>query len=76
MAKDLPAPEIEKLMLTHLQVTDDDLRILAGQRAQDVKDHLTKAGVGADRAFVVEPKMLAPDKKNNLKNSRVDFAIR
>jgi hypothetical protein len=55
IAKDLPAGEMEKLMLTHLVVTDDDLRILADQRAQDVKEHLVKAGVGAERVFVVEP---------------------
>ena len=44
MAKDLPVPEMEKLMLTHLQVTDDDLRQLAVERASHVRDRLVAMG--------------------------------
>ena len=33
MAKDIPVPEMEKLMLTHTEVTDGDVRALASQRA-------------------------------------------
>ncbi len=76
-AKDLPVPEMEKLMLTHTQVNDDDLRLLASQRAMKVKDAILRSGeVEQGRLFIIEPKSLAPEKRNTLKDSRVDFTIR
>jgi hypothetical protein len=75
--KDLPVPEMEKLMLTHIEVTNDDLRQLASRRALKVKDYIIKSGqVTADRAFLVEAKSLEPEKKENLKNSRVDLKLK
>ncbi|MDA8155020.1 MAG: DUF748 domain-containing protein [Actinomycetota bacterium] len=74
--KKLPVPEMEKLMLTHIKVTTDDLRQLASKRALAVKNYIIKSGkVAPDRVFLVEPKSLAPEKKDNLKNSRVDFKL-
>jgi hypothetical protein len=76
-AKDLPVPELEKLMLTHIEIKDDDLRQLASQRALKIKDYILKSGqVTADRVFLVEPKSLEPEKKEKLKNSRVDFKLK
>jgi hypothetical protein len=77
MAKDLPVPEMEKLMLTHIQVTDDDLRRLAVERASRVRDHFVTVGkVEAERVFLVTPKTLPPERKEKLRDSRVDFRIR
>jgi hypothetical protein len=77
MAKDLPAPEMEKLMQTHIEVKESDLRSLASQRAMRVKEAILKSGqVEPERIFIVEPKSLAPDKKEKLKDSRVDFRIK
>ncbi len=77
LAKDLPPPEMEKLMITHIVVTDDDLRGLAAQRAAQVRDIILKPGrVEGDRVFTAEPKSLAPEKPGGLKESRVDFALR
>jgi flagellar motor protein MotB len=77
MAKDLPVPEMEKLMLTHIQVTDDDLRQLAVERASHVRDRLVASGkVEPGRIFLVEPKTLPPERKEKLRNSRVDFGIK
>ncbi|HEX9850782.1 DUF748 domain-containing protein [Candidatus Deferrimicrobium sp.] len=77
MAKDLPVPEMEKLMLTHLQVTDDDLRRLAMERTSHVRDHLVAMGkVEPGRVFLVEPKALPPERKEKLRDSRVDFRIK
>ncbi|MBI5343309.1 MAG: DUF748 domain-containing protein [Deltaproteobacteria bacterium] len=77
MAKDLPAPEMEKLMLTNIKITDDDLRQLAMRRAQGVRDALLKPGrVPPERVFLVEPKTLSPEKKEKLKDSRVDFVLK
>jgi len=75
--KDLPVPEMEKLMLAHITVTNDDLRQLASQRALAVKDYILKSGqVTPDRIFLMEPKNLEPEKKEKLKNSRVDFRLK
>jgi hypothetical protein len=77
MAKDLPVPEMEKLMLTHIQVTDDRLRQLALGRASHVRDRLVASGkVESGRIFLVEPKTLPPERKEKLRDSRVDFRIK
>lgn len=77
IAKDLPASEMEKLMLTHIQVKDDDLRQLASQRALEVKNRILKSGqVEPERVFLAEPKTLPPEKKEKLKDSRVDFKLK
>jgi hypothetical protein len=77
MAKDLPVPEMEKLMLTNVQVTQDDLRQLAVERSSHVRDRLIASGkVEPGRVFLVEPKTLPPERKEKLKDSRVDFRIK
>ncbi|MBE0603698.1 MAG: DUF748 domain-containing protein [Deltaproteobacteria bacterium] len=77
MAKELPVPEMEKLMTTHIRVTESDLRQLAVNRATRVRDALVADGkVEPGRVFLVEPKSLAPAKKEKLKDSRVDFLIK
>jgi flagellar motor protein MotB len=77
MVKDLPVPEMEKLMYAHLQVTDDDLRLLAQRRARAVKDYLIASKqVEPERVFLVEPKALAPEKKEKQKDSRVVFVLK
>lgn len=76
MAKDLPVPEMEKLMFTHIEVKESDLRTLASQRAMKVKDTILKSGqVEPERVFILEPKSLAPKKKEKVKDSRVDFKL-
>lgn len=77
MVKDIPVPEMEKLMFAHLQVTDDDLRLLAQRRAQAVKDFLIASKqVEPGRVFLVEPRTLVPEKKENQRNSRVEFVLK
>ena len=77
MAKDIPVPEMEKLMLTNIRVGNDELRQLALERASRVRDQVLVGGkVEPGRVFLVEPKSLAPEKKEKLSDSRVDFRIR
>ncbi len=77
IAKDLPVPEMEKLMLTHIEVRDGDLRTLAGQRSMKVKDAILKSGqVETERVFILEPKSLPPERKEKVKDSRVDFKLK
>lgn len=77
-AKDLDVPEMEKLILTHIQVTEEDLRQLAMHREQRVKDYLLNAKIEPERMFLVAPQADSggTDKKEStLKDSRVDFVI-
>jgi hypothetical protein len=77
MAKDIAAPDMEKLMVTYIEVKESDLRSLASQRAMSVKDVVLKSGkIEAERIFTLEPKSLAPEKKEKLKDSRVDFKLK
>jgi hypothetical protein len=66
---------MEKLMLTPTVVLEGDLRSLASQRAQRVRDTLVKSGIEAERLFIVEPKSLAPEKKEKVWDSRVQFKL-
>jgi hypothetical protein len=75
--KTIPVEEMEKLMLTNTEVKNEDLRVLAAQRSARVKDAILKTGqVEAGRLFVVEPKSLTPEKKEKLKESRVEFTLK
>jgi Domain of Unknown Function (DUF748) len=56
--KKLPSTEMEKLMLAHTEVTDDDLRELAQQRAVTAQAALLRAEPGAgSRLFLVPPRL-------------------
>ncbi len=76
MAKDLPDPEMEKLMLTNIVINDGDLRALASQRSARVRETLVKNGIEGGRLFIVEPKSLSPEKRDKVKDSRVDFRLK
>ena len=77
LSKDLPVAEMEKLILTSVQVGDDDLRLLAQQRAQAVKTWLLEQGkVPAERVFLLAPRSGDDGKHPKARVSRVDFARR
>ena len=77
LAKDLPVPEMESLMLKNAQATDDDLRNLANRRAQAVRERLLATGqVTADRLSIVAAKPVSSEEKEKAKLSRVDFSLR
>jgi hypothetical protein len=76
LPKDLPVPEMEKLILAHIEPKDEDLRTLATQRAIKTKDAILKSGqIEPERIFIIQPKSLTPEKKQKIKESRVDFKI-
>jgi hypothetical protein len=77
LAQSLPAAEMESLILKHTQVSDDDVRALANQRAQVVRDRLLAAGIPAERLFVVAGKTATDEpQKAKARPSRVDFSLR
>ena len=77
MEKGLPNEEMEKLMMTHIVVKEDDLRLLATKRAEAVAETLQEEGkFEPGRIFVLEPKTLEPEAKKDVKKSRVDFKLK
>ena len=77
LVKDLPVPEMEKLIVTNTQITDEDLMQLAADRAQAAADFLINTEqVPADRVFLVSPKIEAPEKGEKGGGSRVEFALK
>ncbi|HET6488679.1 MAG TPA: DUF748 domain-containing protein [Syntrophales bacterium] len=76
LEKGLPNDEMEKLMMTHIVVKEDDLRLLAMKRAETVSDAILEEGDFVGRVFVEEPKTLQPEEKKDVKRSRVDFKLK
>ena len=77
LEKKLPPTEMEKLLLTNIEIKNDDLRLLAYKRAEGVKSLILKSKkIEPGRLFLVEPKSLSPEKKEKLKESRVDFKLK
>jgi hypothetical protein len=78
IARTLPAPEMEQLLLDSIVVTPSELRVLANARAAAVRDHLEQQGkVPRERLFLVEPKIDAPDEPAAKgAPTRVDFSLK
>lgn len=77
MVRRLPKEEMEKLMLTNIQVGDDDLTQLAIQRAQSAKDALTRDGkVELERVFLLAPRIEGARTEDKARPSRVDFSLK
>ncbi|MCP4668450.1 MAG: DUF748 domain-containing protein, partial [Deltaproteobacteria bacterium] len=75
--KKLPRGEMEKLILEHIQVTDDDLRLLMYERIEKIRDYvLASKNFGPERLFVIEPKTFSTEKREKVRNSRVDFRLK
>ena len=80
MVKSLPTEEMEKLILTHSIVEDDDLRQLGERRAKTVLNWLVEHDVPAERVFLLPSKVGEVETKASsdiqAKGSRVDFSLR
>ena len=79
LAQDIPVPEMEKLMLQNAKAGDEEMRQLASQRAQAVRDALLATNqVNAERLFIVAAKPLSADEASQAKGkpNRVDFSMK
>lgn len=77
LLKDLPAAEMEQLMLANAEAGEGDLRKLGEARALIAKDWLVETGkIAADRVFIVSSKMGAGDIKDQGKATRADFSLK
>jgi len=77
LIKKLPVAEMEKLLSTAIDLTDQDLRLLAHQRARTVKNYITgKEKIDPKRIFILEPASLADQDKMDKQKSRVNFSLK
>ena len=63
LAKELPVPEMENLLLAGIPVSDDAMRALAVQRGVAVKDYLASQQVPSERLFLGAAKAVPPEAK-------------
>ncbi|MCK6373044.1 MAG: DUF748 domain-containing protein [Zoogloea sp.] len=77
LTKELPVAEMEKLIITNTTVADEDVRLLAPRRAQNVKNWLVAKGqVPAERIFVLAGREGDDGKQPKARVSRTDFSLR
>ena len=75
--KEATAEDMKKVLMDSIRVAEDQIRLLALERSERTRDFLLAAGkVEAGRVFLSEPKSLAPEKKEKLKDSRVNFTLK
>ncbi|WP_371322988.1 DUF748 domain-containing protein [Dechloromonas sp. ZY10] len=74
LQKDLPVEEMEKLLLTHLPASDDDLALLASRRAEVVQAWLVDKGAPVERIFMLPPKVATG--KDGMRAPGVEFALK
>lgn len=60
LTKDLPVPEMQALLLSHLQPTNADAQALAEQRAAAVRDYLARHEVPLQRLFLGPARLVEP----------------
>lgn len=75
--ENVPVQKMEKLLMDHIVITDDDLRLLADRRAIQVKDYILKSKkVEPERIFIVESKIYSRKDDKKGERSRVQFALK
>jgi hypothetical protein len=77
LVKDIPVPEMEKLIITNTEINDDDLLQLASERAAAAQEYLVNtAQVPAERVFLVSPKIEGQEGREAGGGSRVQFSLK
>ena len=75
--RDVPVPEMERMLSESLRVGDDDLRDLALHRAEAAKEWLaTQGAIAGERLFVVAPKLTAEGLAAGASAARVDLSLK
>ena len=73
----LPAQEMKKLIVEHIKVSDSDLKMLAEQRAQQVKSCLLKSQqIKPERIFLVEAELISQEKPEGMSAARVGLNLK
>ncbi|MFC1825879.1 DUF748 domain-containing protein, partial [Thermodesulfobacteriota bacterium] len=75
--KKLPVAEMEKLLYTGIDIADEDLRLLAHERANNVENYIIESEkIEAKRVFIVEPASLSDQGDKDKHQSRVNFSLK
>ena len=78
--QDVPASEMEAMLLADATVGEDAIRLLANARAQAVKDALTAKGIAGERLYLLAPRLGsergATASAGDAPPTRVDLALR
>jgi hypothetical protein len=72
--KSLPPDEMKKLLVTNMEVSDDDLKHLAGARAQAIRQYLSTK-IDPSRLFTVAPRLDASGIDDKGKTTRAELAL-
>ncbi len=76
-ANKMTVEEMKTALLQQIRVSDDQLRLLASERAERTRDFLVASKkLEARRVFLSEPKSLSPKPVEKVKDSRVDFRLK
>ena len=75
IARSIPAPEMEALLLARGVVTTDAMRDLALQRGVAVRDALVAKGLASERLFLAAPKLRASDEDAASWTPRVQLTL-
>jgi hypothetical protein len=75
MEKSLPPDEMRQLLLANMTITEQDLRQLADERANAVRQWLSRR-VEPGRLFVVSPTLTVDGIKDTGKTTRVDLSVK
>lgn len=75
LAKSLPVPQMEQVIMASIIAGEDEMRSLAERRARAARDWLIGHGVAVERVFVLAPSIAAPAVGKNLPG-RAEFALR
>ena len=75
LVRDLPAAEMEALLLRHTLVTDDTARELALQRGLAVRDALIATGLPSERLFLAAPKLRVSGEADAAWTPRVQLSL-
>jgi len=74
--QELPASEMERLMLANAPVSEEDLRLLAQRRAQAAKDWLVGTGKIASERVLIASKASTGSVADQGKASRAEFVLK
>jgi hypothetical protein len=74
LSKSLPPAEMKKLLVTNMEVTDQDLKQLADARANVVRQWMSKQ-IDPARLFVIAPVLDAKGISDKGKTTRVDLSL-
>jgi hypothetical protein len=76
LVRDQPVDEMERRLLEHVRLDEGALRALAGDRAQAARDWLVANGIGADRLFVVAPRLDRKGLDDKASATAVDLSLK